>query len=238
MFGKFVLLMVSMNFDFLSNAISILLGGLLLLAVQWILRKTHAGGKGVLRECWSRFRRPFVWAATEISEWRTVSKYRHRPLTWDDLPEASRDKVRLQDLSEPARRSMHISDLPEKEKRLLLNEFVLPELSENQHKGNLSKLDSRNRPTLRREVELSLQSDAPYISTKQDGIELPFTVEFKTPQEEVVYETMERIWFVGRNWQFVGNVLRQHSTIPGSQKFEIWATHLRFDDIWIFYDRQ
>ena len=38
---------------------------------------------------------PFRLGAAAIKEWRRVSVYRHRPITWDDLPQKSKGQCEV-----------------------------------------------------------------------------------------------------------------------------------------------
>ena len=58
---------------------------------------------------------------TELAEWKRLYGYRHRKFAWTDLPQESKDKVRLQDLCNEARRRVRFHDLPESVKADFLN---------------------------------------------------------------------------------------------------------------------
>ena len=211
--------------------------------VKWIAYKSRHSVKGVLLQVLYGLRRPFTWCATEFSEYRRVSRYKHRLLNWDDLPQDSKDKVGFQDLNESARRSMRIRDLPDSvrmemrlkdlpqdEKYRILERLILPKIQSIRTHGELSLLDDRDSPTLSRGVWLTVQRDNQYIDMGQSGVQLPIKVEFVTPSEEIACQLDQRIGFRGENWTVVGRILRHSQLCPGSRRIEVWVDRLYFED--------
>ena len=97
----------------------------------WLAPRTLPKARGALRKLFRwllwRAKWPFAYVAGEFREWRGVSGYRHQSLTWDDLPQDSKDQVRFHALSESARGSLKLSDLPQSTKYNLLHTLVLPD---------------------------------------------------------------------------------------------------------------
>jgi hypothetical protein len=109
---------------FLFAVAAILVATAILGTIRWTRERILSFGGRLSRRGWSELNRPFAWVATEAQEWRRLSDYRRRDLTWDDLPQNSKDSVGLHDLSESTRQEIRLSDLPQGEKRDILRQDI------------------------------------------------------------------------------------------------------------------
>ena len=177
---------------------------------------------------------PFRWAVTAIKEWRRVSVYRHRRISWDDLPDESRLAVHVQDLSEEARASIGVKDLPLGEKRTILDKLILPNLCDTQHEGGLSLLDDRNSVTLTETAQVTVPPDSNYRDVRQDGMQLSLKVTFAIPEAGFHLPRGTRIGFATCRWRIAGSI-RHHTRISSdTQAVEVWVMFLEFDSLVIY----
>ena len=203
---------------------------------------------------------PFHWAATAVKEWRRVSVYRHRRITWadlpdelkiavhiqdlsdmaqrlivwDHLPQQAKGDVRFHDLSEGARASIGLSDLPLVEKRNVLDKFIFPKLFGTQHDGELSLLDDRNYITLQEASQVTFPKEEDYRAMDQDGMLLDSLISFESPETEIALQRDARIGFTCRYWTAAGNVRRRTRVSPGTQRVEVRVTIFSFDGLSFF----
>ena len=208
---------------------------------------------------------PFRWGVTAIKEWRRVSVYRHRRITWDDLPgeskfavhfqdlsdlaqslirwdylpQQAKDNVRFQDLSEEARASIRVRDLPLGEKLIILDNAVLPQLHGAQHEGTLSLLDDKDAPTISETAQVTVPPEPDYRDVRQDGMQLTFNVTFVNPEAGFHLPRGTRFGFgtLGtRRWRIVGSI-RHHTRISSdTQAVTVWVTFLLLDSLAVYSD--
>ena len=242
------------------TAIAAFAGGLGLGVSQWMSAGLRSSTRRVFHFLLSGILWPFRWGITAIKEWRRVSVYRHRGITWDDLPyesklavhvqdlsdlaqhlivwdhlpQQAKDDVRLQDLSEEARASIRLSDLPLVEKRNVLDKFIFPKLFGTQHDGELSLLDDRNYVTLQEASQVTFPKEEDYRAVDQNGMLLTFLISFESPETEIALQRYARIGFTCRYWMAAGNVRRRTRVSPGIQSVEVWVTIFSFDGLSFF----
>ena len=202
--------------------------------IRWILRKAETSGRGILRWLFLQLRHPFILVATESREWRRVSVYRHRRITWDDLPKESKDSVRLLDLSENARDSVKMHQLPQGEKYNLLDKFILPQLRGVTFEGTLHLLNDEGSTILAESAQVTIPPFEHPGVISQDGMELQPEITFENSGNEIALPRGGRIGFEARRWRMVGNIVTRRRVSPGSQSVELWVTDLYFDRLWMF----
>ena len=98
------------------TAIAAFAGGLGLGVSQWMSAGLRSSTRRVFHFLLSGILWPFRWGITAIKEWRRVSVYRHRGITWDDLPYESKLAVHVQDLSDLAQHLIVWDHLPQQAK--------------------------------------------------------------------------------------------------------------------------
>ena len=199
----------------------------------WILSKIRSGGRRVLRSISLGLKRPFAWCADEIGEWKRVSAYRHRIITWDDLPPDSQNSVGFQDLSEPSRSSISFKDLPLNPKIILLETFILHGIYGSQHSGILHKIDEQNRAVSNREVQIVVNREIPNYDIQQERIRVIIDAEFVLPGQEFALQRDDEIWFDG-GWQMGGKVIRETPMGLGKYQITLWVDTLAFKGLTIF----
>ena len=205
----------------------------------WGLSQTVSPGikngiRNMARRVVLGIRRPFSWSATEIREWRRVSTYRHRHITWDDLPKESKDSVRFLDLSENARDSVKMHQLPQDEKYKLLDKFILPKLRGATFEGTLHLLNDEGSTTLFESARLTLPPVEHPGVIDRDGMQLTLLIIFENPENEIALPRGGKIGFEAKAWRMIGNIRTRQRISPGSQNVEIWITYLQFDGIPVF----
>ena len=242
------------------TAIAAFAGGLGLGVSQWMSAGFKSSTRKVfllllLGTLW-----PFRWGVTAIKEWRRVSVYRHRLITWDDLPGESKfavhfqdlsdqaqaliswdhlprqakNNVRFQDLSEEARALIAVRDLPRGEKFTLLDKLILPQLQGAQHEGTLSLLDDKNSPKLSEAAQVTFVREPDYRDVRHDGMLLSLSVKFANPEAGFHLPVGERIAFHTPRLTVFGSV-RNHTRItPNTQTVAVWAMFLMFEDLGVY----
>ena len=212
----------------------------------WILSKIRSGGGRALRSIPLGLKRPFTWCADGIGEWKRVSAYRHRIITWDDLPPDSQNSVGFQDLSpdsqnsvdfqdlsEPSRRSISFKDLPLDPKSMLLEKFILHKIYGSQHSGELHKIDELNRPVSSRAVQIAVNRGISHYDMRQDGMLIVIDVEFVLHGQEFAIQRDDKIWFSG-DWQMAGKVRGETPMELGKYQLTLWIDMLHFEGLNIF----
>lgn len=202
--------------------------------IRWILRKAETSGRGILRWLFLQLKRPFIWVAMEIREWRRVSAYRHRRITWDDLPQESKYSVSFHDLSTSAREAIKLTDISQTEKYVLIYGLILPELKGSQINGQLQALDKNGRGTLRRSVQIDIDDDDMFVQIDQTGMTLPVKVVFQNASEEIPCQIGARFYFYSREVTFTCKVAMHNQPYPGTQEVTVWIDHLLFKAVSIF----
>ena len=204
----------------------------------WLAPRTLPKVRGGLRKLFRWLLRgakwPFAYIAGEVGEWRGVSGYRHRSLTWDDLPQDSKDQVQFHALSESARRSIKLSDLPQSTKYNLLHTLVLPEFEEKRLEGRLQRLDNNGYPELTRDVELLVNSRSPGAYIDQAGMQVGLEIIFASIQEEIPCQPNTRFMFHSGQIVMAARVLNHHQPCPGRQQVSAWISHLSYKALPIF----
>ena len=135
----------------------------------------------------------FTWIAGEVREWQRVSNYRHRFLTWDDLPQGSKDTVTISDLSQPVRDSIKLQDVSQMDKYYLIHKFILPSLNDSSLEGIVYKLDDNDRRTNERRVQIIIPEDDFFVQVCQNTMLLPIVIDFLDPTHEIEIATEDRI---------------------------------------------
>ena len=204
----------------------------------WILSKIRSGGGRALRSIPLGLKRPFAWCADGIGEWKRVSAYRHRIITWDDLSPDSQNSVGFQDLSEPSRRSISFKDLPLDPKTMLLEKFILHKIYDSQHSGKLHKIDELNRPVSSRAVQIAVNRGISYYDMRQDGMLIVIDVEFVPPGLAITLQRDDKIWFSGEDWQMAGKVREETPMELGKYQLALWIDMLHFEGLNIFDGRK
>ena len=223
-----------MERDFIVAAAGAFVGVLGSEAIRWILRKAETSGRDILRWLLLQLKRPFTLTATEIREWRRVSVYRHRSITWSDLPQESKDSVRFHDLSENARDSVKMHQLPQGEKYNLLDKFILPQLRGATFEGTLHLLNNEGSTILAESARVTIPPVEHPGVISQNGMQLQPEITFENPENEIALPRGGRIGFEARAWRMVGNITTRSRVSPGSQSVELWVTDLYFDRLWMF----
>lgn len=227
-----------MERDFIVAAAGAFVGVLGSELIRWILRKAETSGRGILRWLFNQLKRPFGWVVLEVREWRRVSGYRHREITWDDLLQDARDSVDFHDLSVRARGSVQMKDTPQSLKYDLLHTFVLPEIDGVSHAGKLHRLDSSGHPELSRDVQVAFSWNHPSFYVGQDGMRLDLEIGFSSIQEEIPCQPNARIMLDLGTIALIGDVKRHNQLRPGSQWVEVWISYFLYKAMLIFSDQR
>ena len=216
------------------TAIAAFAGALGLGVSQWMSAGFRSSTRKMFHLLLSGILWPLRWGVTAIKEWRRVAVYRYRRITWDDLPQESKDNVTFHALSEHARDLIGLKDLPRDEKRRILDNLILPNLNDVQHDGTLSLLDDMGAITLSEYAQVTISLDNPYRDLHQDGMLLSLDIAFESPQNEIAFRVGEKIWFESHSWIVAGNI-RQRGRMPsGTQLVTIWVTFLYFGWLHVF----
>ena len=242
------------------TAIAAFAGALGLGVSQWMSAGFRSSTRKMFHLLLSGIMWPFRRVATEIKEWRRVSVYRHRRITWDDLqgeskfavhfqdlsdqaqaliswdhlPRQAKGNVRFQDLSEEARASITVRDLPRGEKFALLDKLILPQLHSAQHEGTLSLLDDKNSITLSEAAQVTVAREPDYRDARQDGMKLTLDIAFTNPRTEVHLRRGEKIGFTAGRWTTVGSIRQRTRTSSDTQAVTVWVTLLVFDSLAVY----
>ena len=180
---------------------------------------------------------PLRWIVAEIKEWHRVSGYRHRLITWNDLPQISQDQVTLRDLGESARNSVSLCDLSQYGKYHLLDKLILPKVWDLQFTGRVALLDDRWSPSISRDVQLTIRkNNQHHLTINQDGMKLNVEVAFPDPTLEIPWPSNAPISFhvPGLSWNVTGKLLEHYPLSPGSQSIDIWIEVFHFDLIAVY----
>ena len=216
------------------TAIAAFAGALGLGVSQWMSAGFRSSTRKMFHLLLSGILWPLRWGVTAVKEWRRVAVYRHRRITWDDLPQESKDNVTFHALSEHARDLIGLKDLPRDEKRRILDNFIMPNLNDVQHDGTLSLLDESGATTLSEYAQVTISRDNPYRDLRQDGMLLSLDIAFESPQNEIAFRVGEKISFESRSRIVAGNI-RQRGRMPsGTQLVTVWVTFLYFDWLHVF----
>ena len=174
--------------------------------IRWILRKAKTSGRGILRWLFLQLKRPFTLIGVEIREWHRVSVYRHRHITWDDLPQDSKDSVKFRDLSENARDSVRMHQLPRGEKYDLLDKFILPKLRGTIFEGALQLFNDEGSITFVESARVTIPPVEGPGHIAQDGMELQPLITFENPENEIALPRGGKIGFDAGAWRMAGNI--------------------------------
>ena len=241
------------------TAIAAFAGGLGLGVSQWMSADLKSSTRKVFNLLLSGLLRPFRWGVTAIKEWRRVSGYRHRRITWDDLPgeskltvhvqdlselargliswddlpQQAKDKVRFQDLSEEARASIGVRHLSLGVKLTILDRFILPQLYDVQHEGTLSLLDDRYSTKLSEAAQVTVSREPDYRDVRQDGMQLTLNTAFTNPRAEFSLPRGESIAFFTRRWRVIGSI-EQRTRTPPTQSVVVRVMALQLDDLTVY----
>ena len=208
-------------------------------AFGWgVSQKVSPGIRGSLRNVLDRprlgIKRLFRWGVTEVKERHRVSGFRHRPITWEDLPQESKDLVKFHDLSESARNSIMLRDLPRNDKDNLLDRFILPKLRSRPFEGQLSLLDDRDSITLTEAAQITVSPDDYQYYADQEGLQIILDIKFENPENEIRCPRGAVIGFESGPWRFVGKTRERGRISPGSQRVVVWITFLSFDRLDVY----
>ena len=171
---------------------------------------------------------PFRWVAKAINDWQRVSAFRHRPLTWDDLPQQAKEKVRFQNLSEDARVEIGVSDLPTSEKRTLLEGYILPRIQGADQPGTVTLFDDSNRTRLSEYALIEVESKGDYVDVLHNGMNLSLKVTFEQPEEGIPFPIGGTISCRTSDWAIVGTIQYRDRTSLGTQSIMVWVSNMSF----------
>ena len=219
-----------------------------------------AFGQRLLRRGWSAMKQPFAWGTAGLQECRRLYGYMGRDLTWDDLPQNSKDsvsfrdlnesarqEVRLNDLSEfarqelrlsdlcsTARQDIRLSDLPQSEKQRILSKIFLAEIYDSQYCARLVQFEDANPNPRLREINLVIQkADDFHTDIWQDAMELRLTIEFQSSEYEIPFDE-DRVIHFHVNPSVSGN-----RWIMGCKPKRSWKEQsgIHKVDVWIYHLR-
>ncbi len=203
---------------------------------------------------------PFRWVVTEFKEWRRVSVYKHRLITWDDLPleskfnvhfrdlhelvqgfiswddlpQASKDNVQFQDLSELARASIEVKDLPRDQKITLLDKFIFPRLQDAQHVGTLSLFDDNGSVELNETAQVGVAQGLDRRAVSQDRMRMTLNIAFTNPGSDFQLPMRRKIGFSEGSWAVLGTIDNRNRINPTTQTVVVWVTVLIFEDLAVY----
>ena len=183
-----------------------------------------------------RFGRVFSWVVTEAKEWKRLFGFRRRELTWADLPQASKDIVRLRDLGKMAKAEIRLCDLPGSVKYELLGKYFFPRIQDKQVKAALFQLDRENYHPAGREANLLIKGIDDYSTViEQNGMEIRVIIDFENGDYAFPFETNKRIRFRMANGCVMdGKPLEISEIRPGSQQVVAWISDLKFDNLFYY----
>ena len=232
--------------------VAILVAAAILGTIKWTRERILSFVRRLIRRGWYEIKRPFAWGRAILQECRRLYSYFGRDITWDDLPQNSKDNVKFHDLSESARlqlrlidlsnavrRKMRLSDLPQDEKNRILSKIFLPDIYDSQYHATLAQFDNVNSTPRIREVELVVQkADDFHTEIWQDGMELRLTINFQNSEYEIPFDEDKVIHFdaskSGIRWYFPCNPKHSWKDPSGSHKVTVRIYYLRFNGL-IFY---
>ena len=247
-------------FYVILTAVAAFAGSLGLGVSQWMSSGLRSGTRRVFDVLLSVILWPFRWVVTGIKEWRRVSGYRLRDLTWDDLPQESKNKVLFEDLSdsaqglinwhhlpevskhhvsfqdlgEEARSSIKVKDLLRDQKFSLLDQFIMPKLQGAPHEGNLALFEDKMTVSLSDTAQVTIDQALSSSSVQQDRMQLTFKISFINPGSDFQIPMGKTIAFSAGGWGVLGTVSSRVRTDPDAQTVVVWVTSLAFESLVLY----
>ena len=242
------------------TAVAAFAGGLGLGVSQWMSSGLKSSTRKVFHLVLLVFLWPFRWVSRGIKEWRRVSGYRHRDLTWDDLPQqskskvlfedlsdlarelinwddlpqGSKDKVLLQDLCEDARNSIDVKDLPRGQKITLLDKFIFPQLQAMPYEGRLSLIDDKGYVSFEETARITIAQTLDIGLVMQDGMQLALNIAFANPASDVQIPMGRDIAFTAGRWFVLGTVRGRARTGTATQTVTVRVRTMSFESLVVY----
>lgn len=247
-------------FYVILTAVAAFAGSLGLGVSQWMSSGLKSSTRRVFQFLLSVILWPFRWVVTGFKEWRRVSGYRHRDLTWDDLPQESKNKVMFddlsdlaqrlinwhhlsevskhhvsfQDLGDEARSSIKVKDLPRDQKFSLLDQFIMPKLHGVPHEGKLAQFEDKMTVSLSETAQVTIDQALRSGSVQQDRMQLTLKISFINPGTDFPIPMGKMIGFSTDGWVVLGTVNSRVRTDPDAQTVVVWVTNLIFESLIIY----